>query len=197
MNAVTNFDITRYDVERIISSSTLLAGELAKRNKEIETTNEAIEHHTSAQNSSQEPELAEEINSGSDWKMVLYQSCPQQPPTVDQLDQKPIGDSNYRSPVLSSLHDLIGIDTINSAEGIDDSTKMTTAHLSNAPSMVTNLSSPGEGSPSRMGLPMLFANSPASKIISSSPLNSWIPSRQLRPAIPMAHMPVFAAWSDA
>ncbi|KAJ8638250.1 hypothetical protein MRB53_012517 [Persea americana] len=197
VNAVTNFDITRYDVERIISSSTLLAGELAKRNKEIETTNEAIEHHTSAQNSSQEPELAEEINSGSDWKMVLYQSSPQQPPTVDQLDQKPIGDSNYRSPVLSSLHDLIGIDTINSAEGIDDSTKMTTAHLSNAPSMVTNLSSPGEGSPSRMGLPMLFANSPASKIISSSPLNSWIPSRQLRPAIPMAHMPVFAAWSDA
>lgn len=31
-NAVTNFDITRYDVERIMSSNTLLSGELARRN---------------------------------------------------------------------------------------------------------------------------------------------------------------------
>ncbi|KAJ0097897.1 hypothetical protein Patl1_28470 [Pistacia atlantica] len=35
INAVTNFDITRYDVERIMASPTLLAGELARRNKEI------------------------------------------------------------------------------------------------------------------------------------------------------------------
>ncbi|KFK30385.1 hypothetical protein AALP_AA7G254200 [Arabis alpina] len=31
-NAVTNFDITRYDVERIMASNTLLSGELARRN---------------------------------------------------------------------------------------------------------------------------------------------------------------------
>lgn len=31
-NAVTNFDITRYDVDRIMSSNTLLSGELARRN---------------------------------------------------------------------------------------------------------------------------------------------------------------------
>ncbi|XP_010531314.1 PREDICTED: AP2-like ethylene-responsive transcription factor ANT [Tarenaya hassleriana] len=31
-NAVTNFDITRYDVERIMSSNTLLSGELARKN---------------------------------------------------------------------------------------------------------------------------------------------------------------------
>lgn len=31
VSAVTNFDITRYDVERIMASSTLLAGELARR----------------------------------------------------------------------------------------------------------------------------------------------------------------------
>lgn len=142
--------------------------------------------------------MAGEISGGSDWKMVLHQSSQQEPPTVEQLDQKPISDANYRSPSLSSsLHDLIGIDTVNSAEGIDDSAKMTMTHLSNASSMVTSLSSSGEGSPDRMGLPMLSANPPASKIISSSPLNSWIPSRQLRPAISMAHMPVFAAWSDA
>ncbi|GMY11964.1 AP2-like ethylene-responsive transcription factor ANT [Fagus crenata] len=34
VNAVTNFDITRYNVERIMASSTLLGGEHAKRNKE-------------------------------------------------------------------------------------------------------------------------------------------------------------------
>ncbi|CAF1710266.1 BnaC03g61270D [Brassica napus] len=34
-NAVTNFDITRYDVDRIMSSNTLLSGELARRNSNI------------------------------------------------------------------------------------------------------------------------------------------------------------------
>lgn len=37
LNAVTNFDITRYDVKRICSSSHLLSGELAKRSPK-ETT---------------------------------------------------------------------------------------------------------------------------------------------------------------
>ncbi|KAI3508921.1 hypothetical protein L1887_23943 [Cichorium endivia] len=32
VNAVTNFDVSRYDVERIVASTTLLAGELARRN---------------------------------------------------------------------------------------------------------------------------------------------------------------------
>ena len=31
-NAVTNFDITRYDVDRIMASNTLLSGEMARRN---------------------------------------------------------------------------------------------------------------------------------------------------------------------
>ncbi|XP_047955809.1 AP2-like ethylene-responsive transcription factor ANT isoform X2 [Salvia hispanica] len=35
VNAVTNFDITRYDVERIMESNGLLPGEMARRNKEI------------------------------------------------------------------------------------------------------------------------------------------------------------------
>lgn len=43
VNAVTNFDVSRYDVERIIASTTLLAGELARRIKRtaITTTIEA------------------------------------------------------------------------------------------------------------------------------------------------------------
>lgn len=38
-NAVTNFDITRYDVERIMASNTLLSGELARRNNSIVVSN--------------------------------------------------------------------------------------------------------------------------------------------------------------
>lgn len=45
VNAVTNFDVSRYDVERIIASTTLLAGELARRNKStaITTTTTTME----------------------------------------------------------------------------------------------------------------------------------------------------------
>ncbi|KAI3758483.1 hypothetical protein L6452_06046 [Arctium lappa] len=44
VNAVTNFDVSRYDVERIIASTTLLAGELARRNKCTTTTEAAYAH---------------------------------------------------------------------------------------------------------------------------------------------------------
>ncbi|KAK9066977.1 hypothetical protein SSX86_014301 [Deinandra increscens subsp. villosa] len=40
INAVTNFDITRYNVERIMESNTLLAGEQARRTKDPEPTNQ-------------------------------------------------------------------------------------------------------------------------------------------------------------
>ncbi|CBI19360.3 unnamed protein product, partial [Vitis vinifera] len=45
VNAVTNFDITRYDVERITASNTLIAGELAKRSKGKEPSREAIDYN--------------------------------------------------------------------------------------------------------------------------------------------------------
>ncbi|XP_071711446.1 AP2-like ethylene-responsive transcription factor ANT [Rutidosis leptorrhynchoides] len=40
VNAVTNFDVSRYDVERIVTSTTLLAGELARRKKTVPTTDQ-------------------------------------------------------------------------------------------------------------------------------------------------------------
>ncbi|KAI3423158.1 uncharacterized protein J3R85_011284 [Psidium guajava] len=45
-NAVTNFDMSRYDVEQITASSTLLPGEMARRDKEIASKfiNEASGH---------------------------------------------------------------------------------------------------------------------------------------------------------
>ncbi|XP_068654999.1 AP2-like ethylene-responsive transcription factor CRL5 [Aristolochia californica] len=191
VNAVTNFDITRYDVERITASSTLLAGELAKRNKEIEACN------PSTQNRNGNAELVEE-HSGTDWKMVLYQSSQEQP-TVESVDQKPINAStNYRNPSFSaSLHDLIGIETVNSTEGIEEAGKVAATHVSNPSSLVTSLSSSREGSPDRSGLSMMLSKPTGSRFVGQAPLNSWIPSNQLTPTISMAHVPVFAAWTDA
>ncbi|XP_039139251.1 AP2-like ethylene-responsive transcription factor ANT [Dioscorea cayenensis subsp. rotundata] len=70
VNAVTNFDITRYDVEKIMASSTLLTADLARR---ITALPDAVIDVPAVNNSSNE-ELS---SGGSDWKMALYQS-PQQ-----------------------------------------------------------------------------------------------------------------------
>ncbi|XP_042499120.1 AP2-like ethylene-responsive transcription factor CRL5 [Macadamia integrifolia] len=171
VNAVTNFDITRYDVERIIASNTLLAGELAKRSRDTEPS-EFVDH-----SASQQP--------------AIY---------VEPIDQKPM---NYRNPSFSggALHDLIGMDHhdgVNSAQQAEDSPKQG-AYLSNPSSLVTSLSSSREGSPDKSGLSMLFAKStPASKLVgSTATMNAWIPSVQLRSSIAMAHLPVFAAWTDS
>ncbi|KAF8404840.1 hypothetical protein HHK36_009729 [Tetracentron sinense] len=201
VNAVTNFDITRYDVERITASSTLLAGELAKRNKGVESNNEAIDHQPSGHNSSGEAILPEEGHGGgSDWRMVLHQSSQQPNTYIEPLDQKPMSIGNYRNPPFSmALHGMIEMDTMNLAhQGVDASAKLGTL-FSNASSLVTSLSSSREGSPVKTGPSMLSAMPVAvSKFVSpSTTVNSWIPSAQLRPAISVPHMPVFAAWTDA
>ncbi|XVE82969.1 hypothetical protein DITRI_Ditri16bG0048500 [Diplodiscus trichospermus] len=197
VNAVTNFDITRYDVERIMASNTLLAGELARRNKDIGPCNEAINHNLLTDNSNGETNISPKNNEGHpDWKMVLYQSSEQ------QLEQKqPNIMENYKTQTFSlAPENVVGIDTNSSGHReVDDSSKMRT-HLSSTSSLVTRLSSSREGSPDRSRLPMPFAMPPpASKLFTSSAnaVNSWIPSAQLRPALSMPHMPVFAAWTDA
>ncbi|KAG9440648.1 hypothetical protein H6P81_020813 [Aristolochia fimbriata] len=195
VNAVTNFDITRYDVERITASSTLLAGELAKRNhreiNEAPSTAAAAVTTTQITNVGEAAELVEE--NSTDWKMVLYQSATslsssheqgqqqhQQGTTMESsssLEQKQQPISNYRNPASfsASLHDMIGMEA--------------PPHVSNASSLVTSLSSTSrEGSPERSGVLSMMLSKPP-------PLSSWIPTTQLRPA--MAHVPVFAAWTDA
>ncbi|XVF15389.1 hypothetical protein REPUB_Repub09cG0148300 [Reevesia pubescens] len=196
-NAVTNFDITRYDVERIMASNTLLNGDLARRNKDIGPGNEAINHNLLTDNSNVETNISSKNNEVQpDWKMVLYQSSEQ------QLEQKqPNIIENYKTRTFSlAPENLVGIDTISSGHReVDDSSKMGT-RLSNASSLVTSLSSSREGSPDGSSLPMPFAmHPPASKLFTTSPntVNSWIPSAQLRPALSIPHMPVFAAWTDA
>ncbi|KAH7520335.1 hypothetical protein FEM48_Zijuj08G0133100 [Ziziphus jujuba var. spinosa] len=187
LNAVTNFDITRYDVDRIMTSNTLPAGELAKRNKETTSSSEASDHNAGT-NSSINEETKNNNEGGSDWKMALYQS-------TQHLDEKPLCMETYKSQAYS-----VAPDNLIHHQEIEDSAKMG-AHLSNASSLVTSLSSSREGSPDKSSLPTLFGMPPSvSKFFSSSSptnaVNSWIPSAQPRPTISLPHMPIFAAWTD-
>ncbi|XP_034916839.1 AP2-like ethylene-responsive transcription factor ANT isoform X2 [Populus alba] len=192
VSAVTNFDITRYDVERIMASNTLLAGELARRNKDIGPCNDATTNHNPSTHKSENE---------SDWKMVFCQSS-------QQLDHKASNAvDNYKTQAFSlSPENVIANDSIFSLhqQQVEDSSKMGT-HMSNASSLVTSLCSSREGSPDRANLPVLFGMPPsATSKFYTSPIcdvNSWIPTAaaaQLRPAaVSLPHMPVFAAWTDA
>ncbi|KAI3665631.1 hypothetical protein L6452_44260 [Arctium lappa] len=177
INAVTNFDISRYNVEKIIASNTLLAGELARRTKEVEPSNDLLSDQITHNGDQPNTTTATAVTTTAaaatanmlDWKMALY----------DQNGTHGTG-----------------------LEGDDQSSKLGT-HLSNASSLVTSLSSSREDSPERNNnnLPMILGTPPpppsASKFLgnsNSSSSGTWIPTgtTQLRP-----HIPVFAAWTDA
>ncbi|XP_031480745.1 AP2-like ethylene-responsive transcription factor ANT [Nymphaea colorata] len=209
LNAVTNFDISRYDVERIMASSTLLSGEMARRNRELEPVDEAAANQPKnmIETGGTAADMSEVNTAANDWKMVLYHPSDESTPVTEHLDPKPLGVADYRNPSFSStLHDMIGISTgsLNqNDQGEEDANKFM-ANLSNASSMVASMSSSiseddaREESPDKTGMSGLFSKpQPAmSKMASPSPLTVWMPPSHLRPVISMAHMPVFAAWTD-
>lgn len=187
VNAVTNFDITRYDVERIMASSSLLAGEVAKRNKETGSTAEALSNPCPDSVNVEGSIPRKNNDCGSEWKMALYQSS-------QELDHKPPKAENYRTQFFSVASDNM------IRQEVEDSAKMGGTHLSNASSLVTSLSSSREGSPDKTSCPVLLDLPPSASKMFNSPtgaVNNWIPSAQLRPALSTPHMPVFAAWTDA
>lgn len=181
-NAVTNFDITRYDVERIMASNTLLAGELARRNKDTDSNNETGDYSS--------PRLT---NGETIQPEVNHHSVG----AVESLEHKSM---STRNPSFSmALHDLIGVESVSSSQPMG-------THYSNTSSLVTSLSNSREDSPDKTGSSMLFAKPPmASKFISPTNGVSWFSSSAaeaaaaapLRPAaISMSHLPLFAAWND-
>lgn len=198
VTAVTNFDITRYDVERIMASNTLLAGEHARRSKEMGPGNAVPNHHSSAHNNNTEIILPQNGSVPPDWKMVPY-------PTPQQLEHKASNISimnNYNAQSFSMAPEsVIGMHTMSSAQQEVESSVKMVHHLSNASSLVTSLSSSREGSPDGTSVPMPFAMPrTASKLLTSptATVNSWIPpAAELRPALSVPHMPVFAAWTDS
>ncbi|KAE8695796.1 AP2-like ethylene-responsive transcription factor ANT [Hibiscus syriacus] len=202
VNAVTNFDITRYDVERIMASNTLLAGELARQNKDTDSINEA-NTPTLPNSETIQPEGKEK---NSDWKMSLCQSSQQQASvcgTVQSLEPKSVSSGNYRNSTSMALQDLIGVDFGNSTQLMVDESSKPGTDYSNPSSLVTSVTNSRDANHAKTGSTMVFAKPPtASKFISPTKNGvNWFPSStaaQLRPAaaISIAHLPLFAAWND-
>ncbi|MCI18082.1 AP2-like ethylene-responsive transcription factor ANT, partial [Trifolium medium] len=180
-NAVTNFDIIKYDVEKIMASSNLLSIDLARRNKEVVDTTQHIDQNkpnsSAYDNNTQEAILMQK-------NMVLYQSSQQQ--------NQPRIENERTHQSFSS----VSFDNMFHQEVVEEASKMRT-HVSNASSLATSLSSSREGSPDRTSLQNLSGIMPStgSKLLATnapnSNVNSWDPSHHLR-----TQMPVFAAWTD-
>ncbi|KAM7520375.1 hypothetical protein LguiB_019337 [Lonicera macranthoides] len=186
VNAVTNFDISRYDVERIMASNTLLAGELARRNK-------GVESNTDISNQIMESTISKENNGNiADWKMVaMYQSS--------QPDQKPSGLEDHFRALPFSMAAQHLTNTMRSAQAGAGAGAEAVVHAkmgSHMPNGYSLAATSREGnSDKNNSLPVLITAPPsASKFLgnSTSPMTSWISSAQLRP-----HAPLFAAWADA
>lgn len=195
VNAVTNFDISRYDVDKIMASNTLPTGEVARRTKEGRPTIEASveECHTSSQRGEACAQAqVENVSKGCEWKLVPHNDAPGHHGSagVGLLDVKMLNLGNYQNPTFSvGLHDLMGLDS--SQRVADEMPAAMVPHFSNTSSLVTSLSSSREASPDRYGGPNKFV-SPSSNV------GAWIPTAQLRPVpLTTAHLPVFTAWNDA
>ncbi|KAL1546860.1 hypothetical protein AAHA92_23404 [Salvia divinorum] len=196
VNAVTNFDISRYDVEKIMASNTLPTGEVARRAKEGRPSAEvaSVEECHGGEASVAVAAQVEHVSNVCDWKMVPYNDASghQGSVGVGTLDVKTLNLGSYQNPTFSAgLHDLIGLDP--SQRAVHETTTTTMApHFSNASSLVTSLSSSREASPDRYG------DGPNKFVSPSTNMGAWIPTAQLRPVpLTTAHLPAFAAWNDA
>ncbi|XP_027911025.1 AP2-like ethylene-responsive transcription factor ANT isoform X2 [Vigna unguiculata] len=177
-NAVTNFDITRYDVDKIMASENLLSSEQAKRSREKEEVNQnpCTYEHT------------------KETTIVMQKSCKMVPYPPQQLQQNPPRVENCRTHSFSTALDNVF------HQEVEESSNMGT-HLSNPSSLVTSLSSSREESPDKTSLPMLFGMpSTVSKLFTNVPTSdgdSWELSSNLRPPLSLPQMPIFASWTDA
>lgn len=195
-NAVTNFDISRYDVEKILASSTLLAVQVAKRNNGIEP----LSVTALAQSGTQELNLTAENNTSSlDWKVTLSQSPNQTPMASEEENHKliTIGAEYPTEPFVNHFHRLVGgLDSsIQSTGDSGNSENLGTVIGMHPLSLITGLSNSPEGSLDRADISMLFSDTPPK--FSPTPVNTWMPSAQVRPGLPFDHLPTFAAWTDA
>ncbi|XP_074573387.1 AP2-like ethylene-responsive transcription factor ANT [Curcuma longa] len=180
LNAVTNFDISRYNVEKILASSTLLAVELAKRNNGIEP----LSVTALAQSGNQELNLTAENNTSiSDWKVALSQS-PNEPSKASEEENHRLITIEYPTepPFANHFHSLVGgVDSsIQSTGDSGNSEDLDTVIGMHHPlSLLTGLSNSREGSPDRADISMLFTDTTPK--FSPTPVNTWM----------------FAAWTDA
>ncbi|XP_042464466.1 AP2-like ethylene-responsive transcription factor ANT [Zingiber officinale] len=111
VNAVPNFDITRYDVEKILESTTLLSAEHARRNKAIDAERE--EPTSSEGNNSRDVFVVNDTSTtASGWKMDFHSVHPAQDskPVVENLsspravdDLENLGSSNHQHAETAAM----------------------------------------------------------------------------------------------
>ncbi|KAK1363685.1 AP2-like ethylene-responsive transcription factor ANT [Heracleum sosnowskyi] len=191
-NAVTNFDVSKYDVERIMASSTLLAGEMARRNKEVISPSAVCNYNPFAVNHNSEVcILKDSTGSISNWKYH-----PSQP------DNTLASAEDFSASSISlSGHNMLG-NGMNSMMGsqqeANESVDLGTPSLSTDSLSVNSFTGSRKGSQNinnNNPLPMLVGMPPsAAKLLcnSATATGSWISTAQLGP-----HAPIFAAWTDA
>uniref|UniRef100_A0A165ZAT0 AP2/ERF domain-containing protein n=1 Tax=Daucus carota subsp. sativus TaxID=79200 RepID=A0A165ZAT0_DAUCS len=188
IGAVTNFEMTKYDVEKIMASDTLLAGEQARRINDIEESRltEAIVEYvipaSVAPGQENNYQNTSHDNNGRsiDWKMMLNQFPHQQQQNVEAVAENQRHDKNLSFSV--ALQNLISDETLSSSSTqlmLHDSSSTKTDdrhHFSDPSSLVTSLGSSREASPDKPCF------------------SSWISGAQMRPAqTSMAHLPVFGS----
>ncbi|KAG6502740.1 hypothetical protein ZIOFF_035027 [Zingiber officinale] len=194
LNAVTNFDISRYEVEKILASSTLLTVELAKRNNGIEP----LIVTALAQSGNQELNLTAGNNtSSSDWKVALSRSPNQTSRASEEEKHRLITIEYPTEPFVNHFHSLVGglESSIQSTGDSGNSEDLDTVIGMHPLPRVTSLSNSRNGSPDRADISMLFTDTPLK--FSPTPVNTWMLPTQVRPGLPFDHLPMFAAWTDA
>lgn len=176
-----------------MASNTLLAGELARRNKNAEAHGVA----PSAQNGDRELDVTAINNntSSSDWKTNPYQSCNQKPQFFEeQIPKLMTGIAEYQNEhFVSNLQSLVGV-MGSSTQGVNVSDNLNIAQGLNPLSLVPGLSNSGEVNSDKADISVLFSKTQR-KLIGAT-LNSWMPPPQPRPGLPLPSMPMFAAWTD-
>ncbi|KAG7993377.1 hypothetical protein I3843_01G001100 [Carya illinoinensis] len=122
VNAVTNFDITRYDVERIMASSTLLPGEVAKRRKQTGSNMIEALDHLPTDNSNGEASISQKNSEcESEWKTAdLHQETNHKPPKTESSPNRACLPMLFGLPTSSSM--LLG--TLTGANSWIPSTQM-------------------------------------------------------------------------
>jgi len=141
-NAVTNFDISRYDVKRILASNTLLVGEMARLNKDqvaepltAEPPDQpevpiVIHQIANEKYSAKETDYEDEDTKNNNWQMQVQvqvsdgdqnghiNSCSNEPSDHGKIwddDQKP-NQCFTESQHLAALHNLMGLDHATTTE---------------------------------------------------------------------------------
>ncbi|GMH06339.1 hypothetical protein Nepgr_008179 [Nepenthes gracilis] len=197
-NAVTNFNITRYDVERIMASNTLLAGELARRDREIRSSVDTSNHINT-----------ETIESGTNdegesdkWNFTHYYSTKQlNSRCIKYNDQNTMTARFHEDPSISIVQNsLMKIDGMSSVDhhGLNDSAKVGT-HVSNSSSLITSYQSSREHNPDKGSIGLPFSMPPlASRMLidPANDVNTWMPTMMVRPAIAVSQLHSFANWAD-